>query len=164
MAHVLGGSGHLDSCRKRSRLDFHLVRIFARHSLIDVTRRTDIQATFLLRGQSWRIPISLNAPIRGMITLCLTHTLRPSNRQGSSYIYRTHLAPFFCDHERDIDAFLASLKGRASVALSGGVGYIWGLIRQQLNVSIEVPRSLTELMARVHSPTKGTTLLRQVMT
>lgn len=62
--------------------------------------------------------------------------------KGSTYIYRTHLAPLFSEHERDIDSFLASLRGRATTALAGGIGWLWEKIRAQLNVRLfpDIPR------------------------
>jgi hypothetical protein len=60
--------------------------------------------------------------------------------QGSSYIYRVHLAPFFNEHESDIDAFLASLRSRASSTLAGGLGWLWENVRKQLNVGLSLYR------------------------
>lgn len=55
--------------------------------------------------------------------------------EGSSYIYRAHLAPFFNAHERDIDAFLANLRGRASSTLAEALAWAWDKLKSQLNVS-----------------------------
>ncbi|EIW71698.1 hypothetical protein TREMEDRAFT_60618 [Tremella mesenterica DSM 1558] len=52
---------------------------------------------------------------------------------GAAYIYHTHLAPFFHQYEGDVDAFLASLKGRASTALTEGLGWVWERAKEQLN-------------------------------
>jgi hypothetical protein len=57
-----------------------------------------------------------------------------ADKQGASYIYRAHLAPFFQEHERDIDVFLASLRTRAGSAFAGGLTWLWTWIRTQLNV------------------------------
>jgi hypothetical protein len=57
-----------------------------------------------------------------------------ADNQGASYIYRAHLAPFFQEHERDIDVFLASLRTRAGSAFAGGLTWLWTWIRTQLNV------------------------------
>ncbi|ORX37915.1 TB2/DP1, HVA22 family-domain-containing protein [Kockovaella imperatae] len=54
---------------------------------------------------------------------------------GSSWIYRTQLAPFFRDHETDIDGFLTSLKGRAGTAVSEAIQWAWNKAKTQLNVS-----------------------------
>ncbi|WVF68619.1 hypothetical protein IAT40_003389 [Kwoniella sp. CBS 6097] len=56
--------------------------------------------------------------------------------EGSSYIYRNHLAPFFHEHESDIDAFLASLRTRATTALAGGIGWLWEKAKAQLNIAL----------------------------
>ncbi|OCF46074.1 hypothetical protein I317_00164 [Kwoniella heveanensis CBS 569] len=56
--------------------------------------------------------------------------------EGSSYIYRTHLAPFFQEHESDIDSFLASLRTRATTALAGGIGWLWEKAKAQLNIAL----------------------------
>ena len=69
-----------------------------------------------------------------------------SDQQGASYIYRAHLAPFFQEHERDIDVFLASLRTRAGSAFAGGLTWLWTWIRTQLNV-----RRPIRLLA-AHSP------------
>ncbi|KAG6857510.1 hypothetical protein H0H87_002135 [Tephrocybe sp. NHM501043] len=45
-------------------------------------------------------------------TLFLLYLALPQT-QGASYIYRTHLSPFFHAHETQIDATLASLKAKA---------------------------------------------------
>jgi receptor expression-enhancing protein 1/2/3/4 len=55
--------------------------------------------------------------------------------QGSTYVYRAHLAPLFYDHEQDIDAALNGLRSRATETITGAVGMIWEKVRQQLNVS-----------------------------
>jgi hypothetical protein len=56
------------------------------------------------------------------------------NEQGASYVYRVHLAPFFQEHERDIDLFLASLRTRAGSAFVDGLTWLWAIVRTQLNV------------------------------
>ncbi|KAK8849503.1 hypothetical protein IAR55_004837 [Kwoniella newhampshirensis] len=56
--------------------------------------------------------------------------------EGSTYIYRSHLAPLFNEHERDIDYFLASLRTRATSALAGGVGWLWEKVKAQLSVAL----------------------------
>jgi len=62
--------------------------------------------------------------------------------EGSSYIYQNHLAPFFHEHEADIDAFLYSLRTRATTALAGGLGWLWDRVREQLNVVLpQQPRN-----------------------
>jgi hypothetical protein len=71
-----------------------------------------------------------------------------ADKQGASYIYRAHLAPFFQEHERDIDVFLASLRTRAGSAFAGGLTWLWTWIRTQLNV-----RQPNRLLA-AHSPVK----------
>jgi receptor expression-enhancing protein 1/2/3/4 len=57
-----------------------------------------------------------------------------ADEQGASYIYRAHLAPFFQEHERNIDVFLASLRTRAGSAFAAGLTWLWTWIRTQLNV------------------------------
>lgn len=56
--------------------------------------------------------------------------------EGSSYIYRAHLAPFFQEHERDIDLFLASLRGRAGSAFADALTWLWAKVRTQLNIAL----------------------------
>ncbi|WWC65671.1 uncharacterized protein I303_108292 [Kwoniella dejecticola CBS 10117] len=56
--------------------------------------------------------------------------------EGSTYIYTNHLAPLFQEHESDIDAFLSSLRLRASTALAGGLGWCWEKIKAQLNIAL----------------------------
>lgn len=56
--------------------------------------------------------------------------------QASTYIYRSHLSPFFQEHEQDIDAFLASSRSRAGFALVESVGWIWQKAKAQFNVSL----------------------------
>jgi hypothetical protein len=70
-----------------------------------------------------------------------------ADKQGASYIYRAHLAPFFQEHERDIDVFLASLRTRAGTAFAGGLTWLWTWIRTQLNV-----RQPVWLFAAAHGP------------
>ncbi|ODN78538.1 hypothetical protein L202_04157 [Cryptococcus amylolentus CBS 6039] len=55
--------------------------------------------------------------------------------EASSYVYRAHLAPLFNDHERDIDHFLASLRGRAGGALIEALTWAWNKAKVQLNLS-----------------------------
>lgn len=55
--------------------------------------------------------------------------------QGSTYVYRAHLAPLFYQHEEDIDAALNGLRSRATETITGALGMIWEKVRQQLNVS-----------------------------
>ncbi|KAL7424876.1 hypothetical protein Q5752_000562 [Cryptotrichosporon argae] len=50
---------------------------------------------------------------------------------GAAYLYRAALAPFFSEHERDIDAFLASLRTRAGAAATDVVGWLWERARTQ---------------------------------
>ena len=59
--------------------------------------------------------------------------------QGSSYIYRNHLAPFFTDHETDIDAFLASLRTRAGTAVATAIAWLWERVKAQINVCACLP-------------------------
>ncbi|WVR08226.1 hypothetical protein IAU60_005273 [Kwoniella sp. DSM 27419] len=57
--------------------------------------------------------------------------------EGSTYIYRSYLAPFFHENESDIDAFLASLRTRATTALASGVGWLWEKAKAQLNLATD---------------------------
>jgi hypothetical protein len=62
--------------------------------------------------------------------------LHIDGHQGASYIYRTHLAPFFHEHEPDIDAFISSLRSRAGEAVVQGAVWVWEKAKTQLNVSL----------------------------
>lgn len=64
-----------------------------------------------------------------LLTLSLPQT------EGSTYVYTQRLAPLFAQHERDIDVFLAGLRGQAAEVLSGGAVWIWTKIREQMAVS-----------------------------
>ncbi|WRT69502.1 uncharacterized protein IL334_006488 [Kwoniella shivajii] len=73
-------------------------------------------------------------PFYSLIKTLIFLYLSLPQSEGSSYIYNNHLAPFFHEHESDIDAFLASLRSRASTALAGGMGWCWEKIKAQLNI------------------------------
>ncbi|ORY34913.1 TB2/DP1, HVA22 family-domain-containing protein [Naematelia encephala] len=75
-------------------------------------------------------------PFYNLIKTAVFLYLSLPQSEGSSYIYQRHLAPLFEEHEADIDAFLASLRGRATTALAGGVGWAWEKAKQQLNITI----------------------------
>ncbi|KAI9633032.1 TB2/DP1, HVA22 family-domain-containing protein [Dioszegia hungarica] len=55
--------------------------------------------------------------------------------EGSTYVYRAHLAPLFYQHEEDIDAALNGLRSRATETITGALGMIWEKVRQQLNIA-----------------------------
>ncbi|KAG5652407.1 hypothetical protein H0H81_005101 [Sphagnurus paluster] len=57
-------------------------------------------------------------------TLFLLYLALPQT-QGSSYIYTTHLQPFFHAHETQIDAALASLKTRAVAFIQERARALW---------------------------------------
>lgn len=75
-------------------------------------------------------------PFYSLIKTCVFLYLSLPQSEGSSYIYRTHLEPFFNDHEADIDAFLASLRTRAGTAAAGAVAWAWERVKAQLNVAL----------------------------
>ncbi|WVW86707.1 hypothetical protein I302_108761 [Kwoniella bestiolae CBS 10118] len=75
-------------------------------------------------------------PFYSLIKTLIFLYLSLPQSEGSSYIYNNHLAPFFHEHESDIDAFLASLRSRASTALAGGVGWCWEKVKAQLNIAL----------------------------
>ncbi|WWC93014.1 uncharacterized protein L201_007978 [Kwoniella dendrophila CBS 6074] len=75
-------------------------------------------------------------PFYSLIKTLIFLYLSLPQSEGSSYIYNNHLAPFFHEHEQDIDAFLASLRSRVSTALAGGLGWCWEKIKAQLNVAL----------------------------
>jgi receptor expression-enhancing protein 1/2/3/4 len=56
--------------------------------------------------------------------------------EGSTYLFNTLLAPTFHEHERDIDAFLSSLKSRMSGAILDLLTWAWGKARGALDVSL----------------------------
>lgn len=58
--------------------------------------------------------------------------------EGSTYLFNTLLAPMFHGHERDIDAFLSSLKSRVSGALLNVLNWAWARAKQALDVSASV--------------------------
>jgi hypothetical protein len=61
--------------------------------------------------------------------------LASPSTSGTPYVYNTLLAPTFAEHEREIDAFLANLRGRAGTGARGGLGWLWDTIRKALGVS-----------------------------
>lgn len=67
-------------------------------------------------------------------TLFLLYLALPQTR-GSSYLYITHLQPFFHSHEAQIDATLASLKARIYSFLQERLRMLWehvaATVRQQ---------------------------------
>ncbi|WWD04154.1 hypothetical protein V865_002220 [Kwoniella europaea PYCC6329] len=75
-------------------------------------------------------------PFYSLIKTLIFLYLSLPQSEGSSYIYTNHLAPFFHEHESDIDAFLASLRSRASTALAGGLGWCWEKVKAQLNIAL----------------------------
>jgi len=75
--------------------------------------------------------------------------------QGSTYIYRTQLAPIFEEHEPDVDAFLQSLSGRATVALSNGAAWLWEKFRQQIGVSLRNEISVRQAHGQGVAPVQG---------
>ncbi|TEB32695.1 hypothetical protein FA13DRAFT_1763783 [Coprinellus micaceus] len=57
-------------------------------------------------------------------TIFLLYLALPQT-QGSTYIYLSHLHPFFSTHEAQIDATLASLKARAKAFLQERLRLLW---------------------------------------
>jgi hypothetical protein len=100
-------------------------------SAASLATETDSKGPFLQYHQVAGICILSSPSVRGT-----SHHLDRvrADKQGASYIYRAHLAPFFQEHERDIDVFLASLRTRAGSAFAGGLTWLWTWIRTQLNV------------------------------
>jgi receptor expression-enhancing protein 1/2/3/4 len=60
--------------------------------------------------------------------------------EGSTYLFNALLAPMFHEHERDIDAFLSSLKSRVSGALLNVLNWAWARAKQALDVSASVSK------------------------
>ncbi|KAK1923756.1 hypothetical protein DB88DRAFT_528843 [Papiliotrema laurentii] len=56
--------------------------------------------------------------------------------EGAVYIFDNYIGPTFHEHEKDIDAFVASFRGRATTALTNGLGWIWDTIRTQLTGAV----------------------------
>ncbi|WWC73498.1 uncharacterized protein I206_107469 [Kwoniella pini CBS 10737] len=75
-------------------------------------------------------------PFYSLIKTLIFLYLSLPQSEGSTYIYTNHLAPLFQEHESDIDAFLSSLRYRASAALAGGLGWCWEKIKAQLNIAL----------------------------
>ncbi|KAI5450223.1 hypothetical protein NCC49_003240 [Naganishia albida] len=67
--------------------------------------------------------------------------------EGSTYLYNTLLAPAFHEHERDIDAFLSSLKSRVSGALLNVLNWAWARAKQALDLNIDLTRASTSATA-----------------
>jgi hypothetical protein len=65
----------------------------------------------------------------------LIHAFSSPYTKGSTYVYRTQLAPLFDQYEYDIDQFLASLQGRAGSGLVALVNWMWVNAKGYLNVS-----------------------------
>ncbi|KAE8542387.1 hypothetical protein D1P53_001164 [Cryptococcus gattii VGV] len=75
-------------------------------------------------------------PFYSLIKTFVLLSLSLPQFEASTYIYRSHLSPFFQEHEGDIDAFLASSRSRAGVALVESVGWIWQKAKAQLNIML----------------------------
>ncbi|WVQ79399.1 hypothetical protein IAT38_001496 [Cryptococcus sp. DSM 104549] len=87
-------------------------------------------------------------PFYSLIKTCFFLYLSLPQSEGSTYIYHTHLAPLFREHERDIDIFLASLRTRAGSALAGGVGWCWEKAKQQLNIATPADAQAAAMLAQ----------------
>ena len=128
MVDVLGRSGELDGSGGGCRVDLYLVS--PQHPLLP---RLIERVPFYNIIKSL-VFVYLALP-QSEVRYILRHQEKNrSDQQGASYIYRAHLAPFFQEHERDIDVFLASLRTRAGSAFAGGLTWLWTWIRTQLNV------------------------------
>jgi receptor expression-enhancing protein 1/2/3/4 len=81
-------------------------------------------------------------------TLFLLYLALPQTR-GASYLYRSHLQPFFRTHESQIDATLASLKVRVYTFLQERMRALWDQImaavrQQQQQSAPEVSGTATD--------------------
>lgn len=83
--------------------------------------------------------LSLMAPCRipfySLFKLIFFLWLSLPQTEGSTYLFNTLLAPTFHEHERDIDAFLSSLKSRLSGALLNVLNWAWARAKKALDVS-----------------------------
>ncbi|OWZ64473.1 hypothetical protein J008_03301 [Cryptococcus neoformans] len=75
-------------------------------------------------------------PFYSLIKTFVLLSLSLPQFEASTYIYRSHLSPFFQEHEQDIDAFLASSRSRAGFALVESVGWIWQKAKAQFNITL----------------------------
>jgi receptor expression-enhancing protein 1/2/3/4 len=55
--------------------------------------------------------------------------------QGSTYIYRNHLQPFFVKNEADLDAGISSVQSNAIAFVQAHLSNLWDLISRQINKS-----------------------------
>jgi len=123
---VLGRCGELDSSGGGRRVDLYLV-----------SPQHPLSPRLTLRVPFYNIIKSLVFVYLALPQSEVRHIFyrgRKADKKGASYIYRAHLAPFFQEHERDIDVFLASLRTRAGSAFAEGLTWLWTVIRTQLNV------------------------------
>lgn len=65
--------------------------------------------------------------------------------QGSTLIYNNYLHPFYREHEREIDHFMANLSDRTGGLISKLVAFLWDQARSHLNVGI----TLFEMMIAI---------------
>jgi hypothetical protein len=77
----------------------------------------------------------LSSPEYDVSFVMLIHAFSSPYTKGSTYVYRTQLAPLFDQYEYDIDQFLASLQGRAGSGLVALVNWMWVHAKGYLNVS-----------------------------
>lgn len=79
---------------------------------------------------------AFSIPFYSLFKLAFFLWLSLPQTEGSTYLFNTLLAPTFHEHERDIDAFLSSLKTRLSGAILDLLTWAWGRARSALDVSI----------------------------
>lgn len=89
--------------------------------------------------------IRYSIPFYSLFKLVFFLWLSLPQTEGSTYLFNTLLAPTFHEHERDIDAFLSSLKSRLSGALLNVLNWAWARAKKALDVS-------ASLLGLLHHP------------
>jgi len=125
MAHVLVHN-RLRGCHRICRMAHQLVSPPSQ-SISRTTPDIDPPTDRIANGPNARLPLYHLAKTFFILYLVLPQT------QGSSYIYKHHLRPFFQAYEHQIDATLYSLKARSYAFIQERLRGLWGSVATSMS-------------------------------